>query len=425
MAMYKIPQDVEADDKFLGPLSFKQFIFAGITAICGYMSFLSMTKGFWPALVVLLPIGLVSGFLGFPWGRDQPTEIWLAARIRFFIKPRKRIWNQSGVKELVTITAPKRVEKHYSDGLSQIEVKSRLNSLATLLDSRGWAVKNVGQEYIGNYGSQQNDNDRLLNVSTPLVGGVETADGIDVLDERSNNTTLHFEEMIRTSEEKHRQEIMQKMQAVRTQPPQATQQLQQADFWYLQQAAPAVGAQALQQPAAAPTPTPQTNTSNDFWFLGQQSAPATQAPALQATQPLQPIQQTPLEPTYSTFNSPTVVTPGAQQSVQQTSIQNLPTATPITADEQQLLQKIHNEQQSAVEQYSHLKTIQPIDQTTSNQTTLQQPTNIPATDVTPPVDPAIMNLANNDDLSVATLAHEANKNKEQRLSDGEVVISLH
>ena len=27
MAVYKVPQDVEADDKLLGPFSFKQFVF--------------------------------------------------------------------------------------------------------------------------------------------------------------------------------------------------------------------------------------------------------------------------------------------------------------------------------------------------------------------------------------------------------------
>jgi hypothetical protein len=30
MAVHKVPQDVEADDKFLGPLSFKQFLFLAV-----------------------------------------------------------------------------------------------------------------------------------------------------------------------------------------------------------------------------------------------------------------------------------------------------------------------------------------------------------------------------------------------------------
>lgn len=168
MAVYKIPQDVEADDKFVGPLSFRQFIYCGIVAICCYLSFLSVVKGVWPTLILFVPVIVVFGFLGFPWGRDQPTEIWLAARIRFFIKPRVRIWNQSGIKDLVTITAPKRIERHYTNGLTQSEVNSRLTGLADLLDSRGWAVKNSSVNLYSNPagGYTQVVDDRLVDVAS-------------------------------------------------------------------------------------------------------------------------------------------------------------------------------------------------------------------------------------------------------------------
>jgi len=45
--------------------------------------------------------------------------------------------------------------------------------------------------------------------------------------------------------------------------------------------------------------------------------------------------------------------------------------------------------------------------------------------MTPAPDPAILGLANNDDLNVATIAHEANKAKDKKPPDDEVVISLH
>lgn len=382
MAMYKIPQDVEADDKFLGPLSFKQFLFAGITAIALYLSFLSLTKGFWPALIIFLPIAIVGGFLGFPWGRDQPTEVWLAARIRFFLKPRVRIWNQAGMKELVTITAPKKIEKHYSDGLSQTEVKSRLNGLATLLDSRGWAVKNAGQSNGYSIGSDQNG-DRLLDVGSVQQTASVEAMGIDVLDEKVSNTAIHFEEMIKNSEQKHRQEIMQHLSDVRVEPavPQPVQ-APAADFSYLQQ--------GMAQGGQPTTP---------LWFTSTAPTQATQQPV----------------PDLGTFQSTNLVAPGA-------TAYTAPDPTPAVspADEAALLAKIHSEQQNAVQQYSHLKTIQPIGQAPVQTTPPQQP----QTEVTTPVDPAIINLANNDDLSVETVAHEANKRAGQNLSDDEVVISL-
>ena len=41
MAQYKVPQDVEADDKLLGPFSFRQFVYlliAGGLIACNYTS---------------------------------------------------------------------------------------------------------------------------------------------------------------------------------------------------------------------------------------------------------------------------------------------------------------------------------------------------------------------------------------------------
>ena len=39
MAVYKVPQDVEADDKLIGPFSFRQFIYLIIVAISGAAAF--------------------------------------------------------------------------------------------------------------------------------------------------------------------------------------------------------------------------------------------------------------------------------------------------------------------------------------------------------------------------------------------------
>src|SRR4051812_21464767 len=95
-------------------------------------------------LAVFLPPALFCGFFAIPFGMDQPTEIWALAKLRYLFKPRVRTWNQSGVKEMVTITAPKRVERlPATKGFSPTEVKSRLRALADTIDSRGWAVKNV------------------------------------------------------------------------------------------------------------------------------------------------------------------------------------------------------------------------------------------------------------------------------------------
>jgi hypothetical protein len=125
VATYKLIQDIEAEDHILGPLTFRQFIFALVAVFLGYINFLVITKGGAFLAVVTVPPMLFCAFFALPWGRDQPTEQWALAKVRFWFLPRKRSWDQSGVKELVTITAPKKVERVLTKGMSQTEVKSR------------------------------------------------------------------------------------------------------------------------------------------------------------------------------------------------------------------------------------------------------------------------------------------------------------
>src|SRR5882757_7957575 len=111
MSTYKVIQDIEAEDHILGPLSLRQFIFGLIAAFCFYFCYLVISKHIGFLVALFLPPGIFAAFFAIPFGGDQPTEIWALAKIRFWFKPRKRIWDQTGVKELVSVTAPKKVNE--------------------------------------------------------------------------------------------------------------------------------------------------------------------------------------------------------------------------------------------------------------------------------------------------------------------------
>jgi hypothetical protein len=216
MATYKLIQDIEAEDKILGPLTFRQFVFALVAAFFGYLCFLSVAKQIWPLLVIVLPLFLLAVFFAFPFGRDQPTEIWALAIIRFWFKPHKRVWDQSGIKELVTVTAPKKVERIYTDGLSQPEVQSRLKALARTLDSRGWAIKNINVDsYVPNP-LTINNRDRLLDIyAVPeAVPDTVVEASEDMLDEEHNPIAQQFDSMINQSAVRRRQELLSTMNTI-------------------------------------------------------------------------------------------------------------------------------------------------------------------------------------------------------------------
>ena len=102
MSIYKVPQDVEAEDKLLGPFSFRQFIFLMITvASMAAMYVLGMIL--LPLALLPLPFVLFFGALALPLRKDQPMEVYLAAVISFILKPKKRLWQPDGIEYLVEI----------------------------------------------------------------------------------------------------------------------------------------------------------------------------------------------------------------------------------------------------------------------------------------------------------------------------------
>ncbi len=142
MATYKVPQDVEADDKLLGPFSFRQFIYLIIVAAAVAIGW-GLSQIFIGLAVVVLPIIIFFGALALPLRKDQPMETYLAAIVSFYIKPRKRLWDPDGRDQLIEITAPKVVEVQRTKDLSQSEAEQRLSYLADIVDSQGWAVRGV------------------------------------------------------------------------------------------------------------------------------------------------------------------------------------------------------------------------------------------------------------------------------------------
>lgn len=240
MATYKVLQDIEAEDKFVGPLTLKQFIFAGVAAVSVYLSVLSVTKHLKPLLFFTVPVIVFTGFLAWPWSRDQPTEVWAIAKLRFMFKPRRRIWNQTGIQELVTINAPKKVEKQVTNGLSSTEVKSRLKALANTIDSRGWAIKNVN---VNLYAPPANlladdDSDRLLAVSTIAPNQVPTIDiraDEDMLDPQNNPTAQHLNELMSKYGHDQRAALMDKVKHVGSSDSNDKSENAHSNQWFTQQ----------------------------------------------------------------------------------------------------------------------------------------------------------------------------------------------
>lgn len=205
MATYKLIQDIEAEDHILGPLTLRQFIYGLVAAFLYYMCFIMITKHVLVLLIVFLPLALFASFFAFPFKRDQPTEVWALAKLRFLLKPKRRIWSQSGVKEMVTIAVPKKVERHLTKDMSEDEVRSRLKALAMTIDTRGWAVKNMQQNMPPDVA--EDESDRLIDIgSLPKPVSDNVAPEEDMLDD-ANPQSQHINQAIEESTQERRQHL--------------------------------------------------------------------------------------------------------------------------------------------------------------------------------------------------------------------------
>lgn len=382
MATYKVIQDIEAEDTLLGPLTPRQVIYAAIVVVSGIIVFKIATTPLGWLSVFFLPHMLLFGTLAAPFGHDQSSEVWLLAKVRFMVKPRRRIWDQSGAKQLVAVTAPRQIKRPLTKNYSQHEVKSRLQALASTIDSRGWAVKNVNAAMLANptYGYTQQASDRLIDLgSIPQEVPTYNVQQVpDMMDIATNPTAQNLSSMINASAQAHRQ------QAIATMNPAA-------------------------QPAKPAGPL----------FLNGASSGQPQGPMAPQDMPV--------------YDRNPVTSPGVQQLMASA------VPSPSTDDQQQLLHKIRKDKDGLRNgPTSRLKVIDPprhdaagapapaqVVPSTDDATAALQP--IPPADnaVTPAADPAILMLASNDDLNVETIARQAKKNSESRLGDDEVVISLH
>ncbi len=145
MAVYKVPQDVEADDKLLGPFSFRQFIYLIVVAIACFMAY-ALSQIFIGLIVVPLPFILFFGALALPLRKDQPMEAYLLALVQFYLKPKMRLWKPDGQLATVEITAPKTIETKRTKDISGDEASERFSYLAQVMDTKGWASRGVLDE---------------------------------------------------------------------------------------------------------------------------------------------------------------------------------------------------------------------------------------------------------------------------------------
>lgn len=135
MGQYKVPQNVETEDKILGPLSIKQFVYVIIALLWAFLMWSIFKAYIIVAVILALPVTGFFLLLGFGQREGVPFEDYVVAFIRFLLVPRKRVWIKDDSKEVIVKDTKK------PEDLLRPQEKSvsagQLKQLASIIDTRG------------------------------------------------------------------------------------------------------------------------------------------------------------------------------------------------------------------------------------------------------------------------------------------------
>lgn len=144
---YKVPQNIDIEDKVIAGLTLRQFMFIMIAggvmllefyAFAGALGFL-----FLPTVLVTAGVGIAFAFVKI---NDRPFEIFVVSAAKSLLAPRSRVWQKdwesSVPKHIETIQTRETVRP--KKGVK--EIRSSLERLATVVDSGGAAGTDSSNE---------------------------------------------------------------------------------------------------------------------------------------------------------------------------------------------------------------------------------------------------------------------------------------
>ncbi len=365
MAQYKVPQDVEAEDKLLGPFTFRQFIYLMI--IGGLVGLGVLLWGIFPPLIIILvPPILLLGTLALPLKKDQPMETYLSAVVSFYLKPHVRTWEPGEPESTIIITAPKQTDEKHIKDLDQDEAMHRLSFLADIIDTEGYAIKGV----------------------TPNSGVKEEiyaeANGtLDMFDNPTASNNSINQTLQDSAISRHTEAINQMRAAI----------------------------EKNQQPTNSTNSTIQTNhnTQQSTTIMTSQISP----PNITQSQPIQPA------PTSAPTLQPPIL---PQNPIVTESITSINQTQEPSIENQNPLNDTAVKTNNVIIKPDSIAAEIETEKNNANTATIAE-RKVEREAVIKQTDPNLLNLANNNDFSIETIAKQAKRIKEKK--DDEVYISLH
>ncbi len=229
MSQYKVPQNVEAEDTILGPLTIKQFIYVVIAIGWGFLCWRVFGVAPVIALFLMLPISGPLLALGLIRREGQSFETYFLAMIRFMLVPRQRTWLKDNAK--VTMMEPEKPKEttELPSAKDPAEVRDELRKLTNIIESRGRLPKGVDVQAAdanlqGSALSQRIVTPEATEVASDIIATKVSAPRVDMLDMQNNPQAAKVTEMLQNSSADIKTQAISNMQKAAAAP--ATNQAQ-------------------------------------------------------------------------------------------------------------------------------------------------------------------------------------------------------
>ena len=133
---YQVPQFIDIEDRIIGPLTLKQFIYLAFAAALLFVFWFLFKFYIW--IIVALPITAAALAFAFLKINDRPFVYFFLAAVFYFIKPRLYIFsNIPKPRRSEEVGAPTEAsEEIKSQAPTEKITRSKLKELALNLDTR-------------------------------------------------------------------------------------------------------------------------------------------------------------------------------------------------------------------------------------------------------------------------------------------------
>lgn len=143
---YKVPQNIDMEDKIVGPFTMKQFVYLLITGGLIYAWWSYLQNNFedfeFEFALLAIPLGLLGFALALVKVNDRPFEYFLLNLIRFIFSPKKISWQEGFCERPVIILEKNQKKKDEVVRTGNLdELAKQLEKSAAILREKEIAAK--------------------------------------------------------------------------------------------------------------------------------------------------------------------------------------------------------------------------------------------------------------------------------------------